>query len=167
MAAGLRKSATLGWALALAAFPAAANSPEPSREAFAAVVQTCTADGGFGYRFGDKLAVPHDTGLAPFAIETLSESRDGLFEIVARASFAHAPMSGEDRIALAGWVTRKLDTDIAAARQFPRREPRHDGVQFVAASVVFDISRDGTEVRLTCTDIARKRAAREEVREDR
>ena len=161
MAAGLRKSATLGWALALAAFPAAANSPEPPRETFAAVVKTCTADGGFGYRFGDKHATTRGTGLPPFAIETLSESRDGLFEIVAHASFAHAPMSQEDRIALTDWVTRKLDADITAARQFPRREPRRDGVQFVAANVVLDISRDGTEVRLTCTDIARKRAANE------
>ena len=145
-------------ALTVAAY---ANSPEPSRETFAAVVKTCTADGGFGYRFGDQHAVPRDTSLPPFAIETLSQGREGLFEIVARASFAKAPMSGEDRIALARWVFATLDTDIAAARQFARREPRRDGVQFVAASFVFDISRDGTEVRLTCTDIARKRAAKE------
>ena len=161
MAASLRRSATLSWALALATLPAAANSPEPSRETFAAVVKTCTADGGFGYRFGDGHATARDTGLAPFVIESLSQGREGLFEIVARASFAKAPMSGEDRIALARWVFATLDTDIAAARQFPRREPRRDGVQFIAASVVFDINRDGTEVRLTCTDIARKRAARE------
>ncbi len=151
-------------AVAAATSPIAwANSPEPSPETIAAITNTCTADGAFGYRFGERKAIAHDTGLAPFAIETLSASRDGLFEIVAAASFAKAPMSGEDRVALAGWVFGKLDAG-AAMRKFSRREPRRDGVRYIASAFVFNLSRDGTTVHVTCTDIARKTRAREEMR---
>jgi hypothetical protein len=162
-----RRMIGLGWALLVTMIPAHANSPEPSREVFAAVEKTCTAAGAFGYRFGASHATARDTGLPPFIIETLSESRNGLFEIVATASFAKAPMSGEDRIALAGWVSQKLDTDIAAARQFLHREPRRDGVQFIAAGFTLAISQDGTAVRLTCTDLARRRAVNQEGRKNR
>jgi len=165
VATGLRMIAVLSATLVLTMLPASASSPEPSREAFAALAKTCTAAGAFGYDFGHRVVVlPGSAGIPPFFVEDISQGRDGLFEIVAHASFAKAPMSGEDRIALTEWVSRKLDTDITATRQFARREPRRDGVQFIAAAVVFDISRDGTELRLTCTDIARKRAAKEEMR---
>jgi len=135
-----------------------ANSPEPSAQTFAAVVQTCTANGAFGYRFGERGATPRQTGQPPFVIETLSENRDGLFEIIAAASFAKAPMSGEDRIALANWVFQKLDSGIAA-RKFVRRQERRDGVSYIADAFVLDLSHDGTTVQVACTDIARKKRA--------
>lgn len=145
---------------------ASANSPEPSAETLAALAKTCTADGAFGYRFGQKDAVLLGwAGIPPFAVETLSNGRDGLFEIVAAAAFARAPMSGEDRIALAGWVFKKLDTAIAA-RNFLRRQERRDGVAYIAAGFVLDLSRDGTTVRVSCTDIERKQRARQGARED-
>ena len=137
---------------------ASANSPEPSPQTFAAVIQTCTAGGAFGYRFGEQGVRARETGLPPFVIETLSDGRDGLYEITAAASFAKAPMSGEDRIALANWVFGKLDRGIAA-RNFVRRQPRRDGVAYIADAFVLDLSHDGTTVRVACTDIARKKRA--------
>lgn len=153
-------------ALALVALTAAAsaNSPEPSRETIAAVANTCTADGAFGFRFGQKnVSVAGWAGIAPFGVDNWSEGRDGLYEITAAASFARAPMSEEDRGFLAGWVFKQL-VDAITARKFARRQDRLQGVAFIADRFVFDIARDGTTVRLTCTDIARKKAAREDAR---
>lgn len=154
-------------ALSLLAITAAAqaNSPEPSRQTLAALANTCTADGAFGYRFGDHRASVRDTGLPPFVIATLSDGQGGLYEIVAAASFAKAPMSGEDRIALAKWVFGQLDSGIAA-RKFARRQDRRDGVAYIADAFVLDLSRDGTTIRISCTDIARKQQAWRERRGD-
>jgi hypothetical protein len=135
-----------------------ANSPEPSPATFAAVIQTCTADGAFGYRFGEHGVSAHATGLPPFVIATLSQNREGLFEIIAAASFAKAPMSGEDRIALTNWVFEKLDSGVAA-RKFVHRQKRRDGIAYIASAFVLDLSHDGTTVRIACTDIARKKPA--------
>lgn len=153
-------SALLGIGIAAAS----ANSPEPSQQTLHFVATGCTAAGAFGYRFGEHHTRPHETGAAPFVIETLSESRDGLFEIVAAASFAQAPMSGEDRIHLAAWVLRRLDGEITAAHRFARRQERRDGIAYIDAGFVLDLSQDGPILRFSCTDAARKRAAREELR---
>lgn len=153
-------------ALALAAVTASAtaNSPEPSRQEITAVANTCTADGAFGIRFGQKnVIVLGWFGIAPFAVDDWSEGRDGLYEITAAASFARAPMSEEDRGFLAALVFKQL-TNAVATRKFVRRQDRRQGVAFIFDRFVFDIARDGTTVRVTCTDVARKEAAREEAR---
>lgn len=150
---------------AFTATAASASSPEPSPSAFAALARTCTADGAFGLHFGQKnVALAGWAGIAPFAVDAWSEGRDGLYQITAAASFAKAPMSQEDRVALAAWVLRKLDSDIAATHRFSRRDPRRDGVRFSTATLALDLSQSGTTVRMTCTDLARKNAAREELR---
>jgi hypothetical protein len=141
--------------VALAA-AATANSPEPSPKTLAAVAATCTADGAFGFRFGQKnVSVAGWAGIPPFGVDNWSEGYDGLYEITAAASFAKAPMSEEDRGFLADWVFKKLAAAIAA-RKLLHRKDRFQGVAFVFDRVVFDISRTGTTVRLTCTDTLRK-----------
>jgi len=166
VAVALRMIAVLGWTLVLATLPAAASSPEPSREVMSLLVKSCSTDGPFFYRFGEHDAYKREPVLQPFAIETfLSDRHDGLFGVVAAASFAHAPMSQEDRVFLANWVFRTLDADIAAGHRFQRRETRRDGVSYFAANIVFDLSRDGTTVRLACTDTVRKQQAHDEMRE--
>ena len=156
--------------LALAIAPAAlAESPEPDHAAIVRAVRSCTAEGAFGHRFGEKngKSVP-DGGAAPFAVETLSGTarEDAVFEITAAASFARAKMSGEDRVALADWVLRALDAEAAAEHRFTGRTARRDGVLYVSgADFTLDLSRDGTDVRLTCTSIALKQRAREQMRE--
>jgi len=140
------------------------NSPEPDRTAIAAATQTCTAEGAFGYRFGEKDARPHDTAIAPFEIEGLATQRDGLFEIAAAAWFGKAPMSQEDRYALAAWVYHALETQITARRPFAKRTSRKDGVTYFsdtdpARGYTLDLSHDGLRVRLACTDSALKKRA--------
>jgi hypothetical protein len=156
----------------LAIGAASAESPEPSREAVAAAARSCTADGAFGHRFGEKTSARGtDTGIAPFRIESLSRRGDGLFEIVAVAWFGKAPMSGEDRIALANWVFGALDAE-AAKRGFARRDERRDGVTYhssadVATGYTLDLSHDGVNVRIDCTDVALKRRAWSQMRRER
>jgi hypothetical protein len=160
---------------AIMMLPALAESPEPDRPAIVRAAQSCTAEGAFGHRFGEKNAGPKSgTGVPPFAIETLSSTarEDAVFEITAVASFAKALMSGEDRIALANWFFRALDTEAAAERRFPKRDVRQDGVTFhsnadVTTGYTLDISHDGTSVWIACTDVALKRRAWSEMRERR
>jgi hypothetical protein len=138
--------------LVLAALTASAgaNSPEPSRQTIAAVANTCTAEGAFGHRFGEPIT-ERGAGIAPFAIERPSQhGPDGDWvEITATASFAHAPMSQEDRVFLAKWVYEQLVARVAA-RKFPHRHNRSDGTSFIDPLFVLDLSRDETTVRLSC-----------------
>ena len=141
-----------------------ANSPEPDRTAIAESTQTCTAEGAFGYRFGEKDARPRDSAIAPFEIEGLGAQRDGLFEIAAAAWFGKAPMSEEDRNALSAWVYHALETQITARRHFVKRATRKDGVTYFsdadpARGFALDLSHDGLRVRLACTDLALKKRA--------
>lgn len=155
------------WALLLPlalGFPAWADSPEPDRSDIAAAAETCTADGAFGYHFRDKAAVPHDIAMAPFAIEKLGRQREGLFEITAVAWFGKAPMSGEDRNALAIWVYHALDTQIVAQHRFAKRALHKDGVTYFSTpdpkrGFALDLSHEATRVRLVCTDLALKKKA--------
>jgi hypothetical protein len=145
------------------------NSPEPDRAAIAEAVQTCTAEGAFGYRFGEKDARPHDSAVAPFEIEGLAAQRDGLFEIAAAAWFGKAPMSEEDRYALSAWVYHALETQINARRHFAKRALHKDGVTYFSDAdpskgFALDLSHDGLRVRLACTDNALKKRAWKPVR---
>jgi len=154
-------------AAVLLLLPARAESPEPDPVAIVRAAQSCTAEGAFAHRFGEKLAKPAtETGAPPFTIEALSGTGRGdvVFEITAVASFAKARMSGEDRIAMASWFFRALNGEIAAEKRFVRRDMRRDGVAYhsnadVRTGFVLDLSHDGTEVRLDCTDVALKRRA--------
>lgn len=127
-----------------------ANSPEPTRQTLAAVAASCSAEGAFGHRFGDTIA-ELGAGIAPFAID--APARHGpngdWVEVSASASFAHAPMSQEDRVFLAKWVYEQLVARVAA-RKFLHRHSRSDGTTFVDPLFVLDLSRDGTTVRLRC-----------------
>jgi len=146
-------------ALLLTASMALADSPEPDRITFAKVAQTCSETGAFGYTFGEKNAGPRDTGLAPFQIETL-RGENGLYEITAKAYFGKALMSQEDRIALADWVARKLDRQIAAAHKTAVRTTAADGeVRFTFGNTLLSLGYDGVTVQLTCTDVVRQSAA--------
>lgn len=143
--------------LLFAAFvsPVLASSPEPTRAQIDALAATCTAEGAFGLRFGSAPGTP-STPLPPFAVDQVS-SRSGIFRITAKASFAKAPMSGEDRTHLAAWVLRALDK-AAVKRGFAKRTPRADGVTFFTSreahsGVALDLSRAGTTVWLVCTDL--------------
>ncbi len=146
----------------LCAIPTFANSPEPSDKDITRAAQTCTADGAFGVRFGDKVSENEKSaGIAPFGPVTVRAHEDGIYEIWASASFAKAPMSQEDRFALTGWFLRKLDSEITATRKFTHREPLSDGVVFLFQSAgsegfLLNIHQIGTSVFLTCSDIARK-----------
>jgi hypothetical protein len=140
----------------VAAGPAFADAPEPSRQAIAKAAQTCTAEGAFGLRFGGTSS---DAGqdIPPFAVDQVS-SRAGIFRITAHAWFGKAPMSAEDRRALAGWVVRALDSE-AGKRGFARREQRADGVTYTSASAphagyALDISHEGVDVWIVCTDFS-------------
>ncbi len=145
------------------------NSPEPDRTAIGEAVQTCTAQGAFGYRFGEQDARPRESGVAPFEIEGLSAERDGLFEIAAAAWFGKAPVPEDDRTALAAWVYHALEAQITARRPFARRAGRKDGVTYfsdadLAKGFALDLSHDGLRVRLACSDLARKQRAWKPVR---
>jgi hypothetical protein len=158
----IRRTVIALWSIGFAFAAANANSPEPSPEMLASVAADCTATGAFGYRFGEHYADKRQLILPPFAIETVTSDRqDGLFKIAAAASFAHAPMSGEDRLALTGWVLNRLDAAITNGHRFSRRQPMRDGVHFFAANIRFAITRDGTTLRLTCTDTSRQSRARD------
>lgn len=147
-----------------------AESSEPDHSTIVRVAQKCTAQGAFGHRFGEKsveVAPPAD--VPPFFLENLSSTRrdDAVFEITAAASFAHALMSNEDRIAMATWVFRALDKEVSAEHRFAKRIERRDGVLYASGDgFTFDLSHDGTKVRLTCTSIALKQRAQEEMRYD-
>jgi len=159
----MRHAFALLFLLALG-FPALANSPEPDREDIQAAAQTCSEDGAFGYHFRDKAAAPRDTAIAPFAIEKLGQQREGLFEITAVAWFGKAPMSGEDRNALAIWVYHAIDAQIVAQHRFAKRAQHKDGVTYFSTpdpkrGFALDLSHEGTRVRLICTDLGLKKKA--------
>ncbi len=153
------------WAAAAAIVCAAYGNPsEPDRAAIAQAVQTCTQEGAFGYRFGEKDARPRDSGIAPFAIEGLGTQREGLFEIAAAAWFGTAAVPDEERSALAAWVYHALDAQIAARRRFAKRATRKDGVTYFsdadpARGFALGLSHEGQRVRLACTDLARQQRA--------
>lgn len=160
-----------GRVLLLAALtgPVLANSPEPDRGALEAAAHTCTAQGAFGYRFGEHDTRPRDTGITPFEIETLGRQSDGLFEIAAVAWFGKAPMSGEDRMALASWVYHLIDTKIAASHHFAKRAAKKDGALYFSDSdpeqgYALDLSHDGVRVRLACIDLERRKNAWKQVK---
>jgi len=162
-------------AVVIAVSPVLAESPEPDRAQVVRAAQACTAEGAFGHRFGEKNARPgSDSGVPPFAVETIDTTRhDGLvFEVTAAASFAKARMSGEDRIALAALFFRTLDAEVATEHRFAARDARRDGVTYRSSAdattgYTLDLSHDGTSVRIDCTDVALKRRAWTEMREDR
>lgn len=138
--------------------PAFANSPEPSQEDIARAAQTCTADGAFGIRFGEPNEAGKRTDIPPFAIDQVSSRGSGVFRVIARADFGRAPMSAEDRRALAGWVLRALDSQ-AAKRSFVRHESRHNGVTFYSSAephkgYALDLEHDGVNVWMVCTDLS-------------
>lgn len=144
---------------------AGASSPEPSQRVITLLATSCTAGGPFLYRFGEHSTGESESVLQPFAIESfVSDRHEGLFAITAAASFAKAPMSGEDRIALARWVLNRLDSEIVATRRFVRRQTRPGGVAFSTANILFELTQTGTTVRLTCTDTGRKKRARNIIR---
>jgi len=146
---------------AAASMTAHANSPEPSRETFAAVVKTCTTGGGFGYRSATSLQCARHRPANHSSSKRCRRATTGCSKSSPSPPSPRRRCRGKTALLWrAGWCANSMPTSLPLAN-FARREPRHDGVQFVAASVVFDISRDGTEVHLTCTDIARKRAAKD------
>jgi hypothetical protein len=160
-------------ATALAVPPAFAAPAEPGRADIARAAEACTVQGAFGLKFGETFrnASTRQAGAewTPFQTLTVSTAprTEQVFEIEATASFARALMSNEDRIALARWVFKAIDTEITTKRGFATRQPRQNGVAYTSASgFVLDLSRDGTEIFLTCTDAALKQRARMPIRED-
>lgn len=145
--------------LLLCTAPAFASSLEPSPADIARAAQSCTAEGAFGIRFG-AADLSKGAAIGPFAVEQIStKPPHGVFRIATLASFAKAQMSEEDRMAVATWVLRKLDAEIAANRRFAARQPRPDGVTYFSANdrrtgYALDISHSGVAVRMICTDLS-------------
>jgi hypothetical protein len=144
--------------LALCALPAFANSPEPSDKDIARAAQACTSDGAFGVRFGQINDAGKRADIPPFTVDQVSSRGNGVFRVIARADFSKAPMSGEDRRALAGAVLRALDAE-AAKRDFARRQARDGGVTFFSSTVpnqgyALDLEHEGTTLWMVCTELS-------------
>jgi len=139
-------------AMAFFLLPALAGSLEPSRQDIAHAAETCTADGAFGIRFGDKPEpLETATGISPFRLKSLRATRQGgVSAIAAEASFAKAQMSQEDRVAVASWVLHAIDAEIRSTRRFARRDAGDGRIRYLFDNYALVLSRDGTEVLLAC-----------------
>ena len=136
--------------------PAFAAPSEPSPAQIRHLAQSCTVKDAFGLQFGQKLSastLPVGAEWAP--VQQLSARLDDsrLIAVEATASFEKALMSNEDRIALARWVFRALDTEIQSGRHFAHREMRPDNVTYDAPGVRLALSQEGVVVHLTCAQL--------------
>ncbi len=159
------RSIILAAGLALSA-AGAVSAGEPNVAALAA---GCTAEGAYGFRFGDKITGSTHLGITeqwgvPVAVELDKTPRsEKLVSVLAIASYERDPGTFETRSASAAKLFDRIEAAIAADDRFAKREVDEDDEDDVTYSledadgqtvVEFSIRLGGVGVWMNCQNTA-------------